>query len=216
MNKGLIRVRDFAQACGCTPQNIYGHLKTYAADLEGHTFQGKGRQGVLLDEFAQDFLRSVMYPKELGDNALMEEINMLRGQLLQMGVENTRLASKLAATEGERDRALLDAGQFQKALTASQETEERQKSRIQELSQENHDLELRAVGAEMRERQAEADKDNMRDEIYRLRENVYGLTDDLAWAQTPWWKKIGKKQPIRDYSAYARKEGPAELVDPEE
>ena len=132
MNAGLIRVRDFAQACGCTPQNIYGHLKTYAADLEGHTIQGKGRQGVLLDEYAQDFLKSIMYPKEIGDNALMEEINQLRGQLLQMTVKSTELAARLVETEGERDRALIDNKQYQKLLEASEEAKQ---AKDQELTQ---------------------------------------------------------------------------------
>ena len=157
MSEGLIRVREFAQNCGCTPQNIYGHLKTYAAELEGHTFQGKGRQGVLLDGYAQDFLRSVMYPKEIADNALMDEINKLRAQLLQMGVENTRLASQLATTEGERDRAVLEAGQFQKALTASQEAEE---AKAAELQQAHEDY-----------RQASEALEKMRDEAHmRLQE----------------------------------------------
>lgn len=142
MSEALIRVREFAQNCGCTPQNIYGHLKTYAAELEGHTFQGKGRQGVLLDGYAQDFLRSVMYPKEIADNALMDEINKLRAQLLQMGVENTRLASQLAATEGERDRALLEAGEFHKALTASQEAEEAKDAEIQDLREKHNQQHL--------------------------------------------------------------------------
>ena len=132
MNTGLTRVRDFAQACGCTPQNIYGHLKTYAADLEGHTIQGKGRQGVLLDEYAQEFLKSVMYPKEIGNNALMEEINQLRGQLLQMTVKSTELAARLVETEGERDRALIDNKQYQKLLKASEEAEQ---AKDQELAQ---------------------------------------------------------------------------------
>lgn len=145
MNEGLIRVRDFAQACGCTPQNIYGHLKSYAAELEGHTHQGRGRQGVLLDDFAQDFLRSVMYPKELGDNALMDEINQLRAALVQASQENSRLAVKLAATESERDRALLDAGQYQKALTASQEAEE---ARAAELQQAHEDYQQAAEALE--------------------------------------------------------------------
>ena len=104
MANGLIRVRDFAESCGCTPQNIYLHLKNYAAELEGHTIQGKGRQGILLDEYAQDFLRSIMYPKELSDNALMDEINKLRAVIVQASQENARLATMLAATEAERDK----------------------------------------------------------------------------------------------------------------
>lgn len=123
MVNGLIRVRDFAESCGCTPQNIYLHLKNYAAELEGHTIQGKGRQGILLDEYAQEYLRSIMYPKELGDNALMDEINKLRGAIVQASQENARLAARLAAAEGERDRAILESGQLQRLLTASEEAE---------------------------------------------------------------------------------------------
>lgn len=125
MNAGLIRVRDFAQSCGCTPQNIYGHLKTYKVELEGHTFQGKGRQGVLLDEHAQAFLRSVMYPKEISaDTEIMAELNRLRADLLQLGMKNTELAARLATAEGERDKAVLEVGHYQRALTASQDAEE--------------------------------------------------------------------------------------------
>lgn len=124
MGEVLVRVRDFAQRCGCTPQNIYGHLKTYAADLKGHTFQGKGRQGVLLDEFAQDFLKSVMYPKDLSENTLQIQINELRGQLMQAETEKLRLGSLLVQMEAERDRALIDNKQYQKLLKASEEAEE--------------------------------------------------------------------------------------------
>lgn len=139
MDDGLMRVRDFAAACGCTPQNIYGHLKTYASDLEGHTFQGKGRQGVLLDGYAMDFLRSIMYPKEIANSSLMDEINKLRAQLLQMGVENTRLASQLATTEGERDKAVLEAGQAQNLLQASNEQQEQQSQELAAARQEAQD-----------------------------------------------------------------------------
>lgn len=150
MDDGLMRVRDFAAACGCTPQNIYGHLKTYASDLEGHTFQGKGRQGVLLDGYAMDFLRSIMYPKEISNSSLMDEINKLRAQLLQMGVENTRLASQLATTEGERDRAVLEAGQAQNLLQASNEQQEQQAQELAAARQEAQEAQDKAHAAEER------------------------------------------------------------------
>lgn len=162
MTEGLIRVREFAQNCGCTPQNIYGHLKTYAQELEGHTFQGKGRQGVLLDGYAQEFLRSIMYPKEIADNALMDEINKLRAQLLQMGVENTRLASQLAVTEGERDRAVLEAGQIQRALTATQEAEEAKAAELQELQHSLDDTKHRLQASEDAQRALEASRDEFK------------------------------------------------------
>lgn len=184
MSEGLIRVREFAQNCGCTPQNIYGHLKTYAAELEGHTFQGKGRQGVLLDGYAQDFLRSVMYPKEIADNALMDEINKLRAQLLQMGVENTRLASQLATTEGERDRAVLEAGQFQKALTASQEAEE---AREAELKQAAEALEQMRDEAHMRLQEAEAAEQR---ELEAQKRAELAEAELAAYKALPWYKKI--------------------------
>lgn len=181
MDDGLMRVRDFAAACGCTPQNIYGHLKTYASDLEGHTFQGKGRQGVLLDGYAQDFLRSVMYPKEIADNALMDEINKLRAQLLQMGVENTRLASQLAATEGERDRALLEAGEFHKALTASQEAEEAKDAEIQDLRQKHNQqhLALEKAREDALHRQKEADQ--LREQLEAQQARNAALKNRSLW-----------------------------------
>lgn len=173
MNEGLIRVRDFAQACGCTPQNIYGHLKTYAAELEGHTHQGRGRQGVLLDEFAQDFLRSVMYPKELGDNVLAEEIEKLRAQVLQLGLKNTELSSRLALTEGERDKAVYEAGHYQRALAASKEAEEAKDAALVEAKDEADKLRN-----ELKSAQEALEKDQAKQK--KIREgSIFGK---LAWA----------------------------------
>lgn len=135
----LIRVREFAQSCGCTPQNIYGHLKKYAAELEGHTLQGKGRQGVLLDEYAQEFLRSVMYPKEvtIADTALEEELNAMRAEILRVGQENLKLGAALLNTETERDKAQLEVKHFQRLLADSENAE---KERAQEVETLKADL----------------------------------------------------------------------------
>lgn len=153
MNETLIRVRDFAQRCGCTPQNIYGHLKTYAAELEGHTHQGRGRQGIYLDPYACEFLRSVMYPKEVTDNALMDEINQLRQELMQAGMEITKLSTKLVNVEAERDRALLDAGNFHKQLKAAREEEE---AKQQELDQIQSELGDTKQALDMKTKQADS------------------------------------------------------------
>lgn len=137
MSIGLIRVREFAEKCGCTPQNIYLHMKNYAAELEGHIHEG--RRGQMLDAFAQDFIRDVMYPKELATDTtvqkLQEEIAELRASLFQASTKSLELASRLAETEGERDRALLDAGQYQKLLVASQEAEAAQKAELIEANE---------------------------------------------------------------------------------
>lgn len=201
MTNDLIRVREFAQNCGCTPQNIYGHLKTYATELEGHTFQGKGRQGVLLDGYAQEFLRSIMYPKEIADNALMDEINALRGQLLQMGVENTRLASQLAATEGERDRAVLEAGQFQKALTASQEAEEAKEAELQQAKEDYRQaaesLEQMREEAAQRLQEAEAAEQREQEANRKAQELQAALeaaeAREKALKERSWWERLMRK-----------------------
>ena len=146
MNEGLIRVREFADECGCTPQNIYLHLKNYAAELEGHTH--KGRRGILLDAYAQDFIRQAMYPKELStDNSvqkLQEEVADLRAALFKAGQQNLELAAKLAETEGARDRALIDAGQYQKLLAESTQEKEAREQELaaarQEAQQVKEDL----------------------------------------------------------------------------
>lgn len=114
---GPIRVSDYAKMVGCTNQNIYKHLRNYAKELEGHVHET--RRGKVLDEYAQEFLRSVMYPKELGDASLVEEINDLRRQLFLASQETTRLLKEVTVLTGERDKALLDAGEQQRLLEAS-------------------------------------------------------------------------------------------------
>lgn len=134
-----IRVRDFAAENNCTAQNIYKHLRNYAKELEGHVVAGPGKQGQLLDEEAQAFLRNVMYPKAItvDSDTMAAELAEMRAAMMKLGQENLRLAAELATTQGERDRALLDAGQYQKLLKASQEAEE---AKDQELAQAKLDI----------------------------------------------------------------------------
>lgn len=151
---GLKKVREFAAECGCTPQNIYGHLRTYAEDLEGHTFQGKGRTGVFLDEYAQEFLRSVMYPKELSTDTtvtkLQEEVAELRAALFRAGTQNMELSARLTSTEGERDRLQFDVKQYKKQLQLAEESEATKTARLEAAEQE--------AAQNARKAQEEADK----------------------------------------------------------
>ena len=100
---------------------------------------GPGKQGQLLDDEAQAFLRNVMYPKAItvDSDTMAAELAEMRAAMMKMGQENLRLAAELATTQGERDRALLDAGQYQKLLKASQEAEE---AKDQELAQAKLDI----------------------------------------------------------------------------
>ena len=75
----FVRVKDFARSCGCTPQNIYLHIKHYKTELDGHTVKGTGRQGILLDPYACQFIRDIMYAKDSGrgvpqTNVCVEEL----------------------------------------------------------------------------------------------------------------------------------------------
>lgn len=203
MTEGLIRVREFAQNCGCTPQNIYGHLKTYAQEMEGHTFQGKGRQGVLLDGYAQEFIRGVMYPKELSAEAsgVMDELNTLRGEFLRLGAKHAELAAKLAQTEGERDRALLDAGQFQKALAASKEEQEAKEAELQQAQEDYRQASeaLEQMRAEAAQRLQEAEAAEQRElEANRKAQELRSRLEaaearERALKGRTWWERLTRK-----------------------
>ena len=129
---GLIRVRDFAKECGCTPQNIYKHIRNYATELDGHVLDSA--RGKLLDEFACDFIREAMYPRELDTGSevtkMAQELAELRAAFMKLGQEILRIASELLQTQGERDRALLDLQQHRKLLQAAEDAEEARQAEL--------------------------------------------------------------------------------------
>lgn len=187
---GYIRVRDFAAENNCTAQNIYKHLRNYSSELEGHIIAGPGKQGQLLDDDAQAFLRSVMYPKSIAidNDAMAAELAEMRAAMMKLGQENLRLAAELATTQGERDRALLEVGQYQRALTASQEAEEAKAAELQQTSEalkQMKDQRLQeAAEAERREQELQS-----RLEDSEAREKA--LEDEKeAFLKLPRWKKI--------------------------
>lgn len=191
MEQGLKKVRVFAEECGCTPQNIYGHLRTYAEDLEGHTIQGKGRQGLLLDEYAQEFLRSVMYPKELSTDTtvatLQEEIAKLRSALFQAGTQQMEMSARLSATEGERDRLLYDVKSYQKQLRLAEESEADKTARMeaaeQQAAQNAQEAQAQARRADDLERQL--DQERAAKEAAEARER--------ALKGRTWWERLTRK-----------------------
>ena len=148
---GYIRVRDFAKETGCTAQNIYKHLRKYTKELEGHVITGPGKQGQLLDDDAQAFLRSIMYPKAvvMDSDTMAAELAEMRAAMMKLGQENLRLASQLATVQGERDRALVDAGHYQKLLGAAEDEKT--------AMEEQHAAELEAARLEAAEAAERAD-----------------------------------------------------------
>ena len=135
---GLIRVRDFAKECGCTPQNIYKHVRNYATELEGHVLDSA--RGKLLDEFACDFIREAMYPRELDTGSevtkMAQELAELRAAFMKLGQENLRISSELLQTQGERDRAVLELQHHRKLLQAAEDSEEARKAELDRVRQE--------------------------------------------------------------------------------
>ena len=175
MDQGLIRVRDFAQKCGCTPQNIYGHLKTYAAELEGHMIQGKGRQGVFLDEEAQEFLRSIMYPKEISKDTavvkLQNEVAELRTALFQAMQKGMEMSAMLSATEAERDRLRLDVAGAEKRLRLAEESQVAKDVELSRVEQEAAEARQKAQELEdlLGKVQAERDAAEARERALKAR-----------------------------------------------
>ena len=159
---GVVKVRDFAKECGCTPQNIYKHIRNYAADLEGHVHDTA--RGKVLDDFACNFIREAMYPRELDADSehtkLAQEVAELRAALMKAGQENLRMASELVQAQGERDRALLELTQHQKLLKAAEDAEEARQAELASERQKAAEAATRAepaaTRAEEQARRAEA------------------------------------------------------------
>lgn len=145
MNKNVVRIREFADSVGCTPQNIYLHLDTYKEQLEGHVL--KGSRGKVLDEYACEFLRSVMNPKELNaDNQLLEEVNKLRALLVAANEKNSTLVEELSNLKTEhyklqqdfenKEKLLLENKNMSEALQVKNETLSKDLDELQDAHQE--------------------------------------------------------------------------------
>lgn len=81
------KLQDFAREMGVTDRMIQKHLRTYAAELEGH-YERKGPNGTWLDDEAQDIIRSKMrqapvavFEEDPRVNRQQIEIEDLREQL---------------------------------------------------------------------------------------------------------------------------------------
>jgi len=54
-----IKLQDFARECGVTDRAIQKHIQKHEEALRGH-FERRGPNGTWLDEYAQDYIRSLM------------------------------------------------------------------------------------------------------------------------------------------------------------
>lgn len=195
MGQDWMRVRDFARQSGCSPQNIYKHLRNYADQLEGHTYQGPGRKGVLLDAFAQDFLRTVMYPKELAADdtitRLQEELEQLRSAHFLAMQEGMKHASKIAQLEAENEKMSFELKANQKALAASNEERDAQAAELQQVKEEREQAaaDLEQMRAEAAQRLQEAKTAEER-EMAALAAQKAAEDALEAYKALPWYKKL--------------------------
>lgn len=133
------RIREFADECGCTPQNIYIHLETYKEKLEGHIH--KGSRGKVLDAYACQFLRTVMNPKEVNaETQLIEELNKLRALLVEASTKNSKLVEELSELKTEHYKLQQDFESKEKLLLESNEHGEALKTEINQISKDFNEL----------------------------------------------------------------------------
>jgi len=135
-----LKIGDFARQVGCTPANIYRYAKAYPEEL-GPEMVKQGRFTVI-SPAGQDFIRSQMYPKTLSESASQEQVTKLMAALSAADHKAAELQQQLFVVEGERDKALLEAGQYQRALEASHEAEEAKDAEIQDLRQKHNQQHL--------------------------------------------------------------------------
>lgn len=106
-------IRDYATEHGCTPANIYNHIKAHKDDLDGHVIKHGSKK--FLDDFAQEYLDLLITPKtvtvNVPDQKLMDEINRLRAALSAEQSKSTAILQEKLKIEAEltemRSKALL-------------------------------------------------------------------------------------------------------------
>lgn len=128
------KIRAFAAECNCSPQNIYLHLKTYKEELDGHVFQA-GR-GKVLDDYACEFIRSIMNPKEVvADTELQQQLLKAQAVIMELTKERDDLLTNKALIESE-----LRASEVQ--LLSSRRAEEQKNKDLQIEKEKNAALEI--------------------------------------------------------------------------
>lgn len=196
---GWIKATDFARSMGCTPQNIHQRIAEHGEAMAGHIdFEVRGKKKWrILDDFAQDYIRSVMNPKPLSDATLLQELTAVQQDLadvrtayFKLGTEHVEMAAKLSQVEGERDRLKLENGQFQKLLATSEEAQKAQKEALDAVTKDFETAkaltEKLRKDAAMRAEQAEqAEEENA-----YLKAELEQTKDALALAARPWYRKI--------------------------
>lgn len=96
-----MKIKEFAQMQGVTPQAVYKLLKTHEQALEGHVL--KAKKSTDLDEYAVSFLKGRMVEKNtvVTNRGYLDEIDKLKTELKAAQDELIAKNSMLLAAQNQ-------------------------------------------------------------------------------------------------------------------
>lgn len=123
------KLQDFAREMGVTDRMIQKHLRTHAAELEGH-YERKGPNGTWLDDEAQEIIRSKMRQTPV---AIFEEDPRVKRQQAEIEDLREQLKKKDTVLYGliEKNEAMQLQLQDLQLLTAGKEEAEKKVSDLE-------------------------------------------------------------------------------------
>lgn len=126
----MIKVQDFAHSKGVKDKAIYKHINKHRDELGEHV-QKKGNNGTWLDDYACEYISSLMIsnPIVLGDSQQQQEIERLKA-------ENVKLKNKVIDLQ---DRMLIMSEQLQLSSSAQLLLEDRNKQ-LDDLKADHDEL----------------------------------------------------------------------------
>ena len=165
----MIKLQDFAKQHGVTDRAIQKHLKKHEKELEGHFFR-RGPNGTWLDEKAQEYIKSLMIIKPVGevvDNGLLLEIKELKDQLKQkeqyiIALEAGAIQKQELINKYEEEKCLIE----EKTVERIHEAEENLKTELEKKYQESEQKLHEKYGREIK---------GLQDEIGSFQKGIFGF-----------------------------------------
>ena len=204
----MIKLQDFARQMGVTDRMIQKHLKTYAAELEGH-YERKGPNGTWLDDKAQEIIRSKMRQNPVAvfeEDPRVEQLQSRVSELEKLLAEKEKLLalSQQATQEAQsKVNALLEDVQ-KVALLESGKAEAEQKAAEAErlavsVRQEKNEVELALTAVEKENKTLSDVAEANAQEAERAKKAAEDLQGELDRRQAELDAEKTKKISFREY-----------------
>lgn len=122
----LKSLRDFAEEKKITMRAVQKHVKNHESELEGHIIRYGPPRGTFIDEYAQEYISSLLvgHQVEVLNTALEDEVERLRSEL---EAANQRIIALLEERTALTERAL--QAEATKALAEATQQEQEQRAR---------------------------------------------------------------------------------------